>query len=334
MRSPHQQKGSVPPPCALAVIAAAVLALGACGPAGTPVTDPSPPGGQPGPPTTAVSGLVTIGGGRRLYLSCTGSGGPTVVLETGYGDSGAVWNYDPAPAAGRTMVQAGVAQHTRVCVYNRPGTKTPGAGEDPATRSDPIAMPRTAADLVTDLHLLLRAAAVPAPYVLVGHSLGGILVRLYASTYPDDVAGMVLVDSSHEDQIRRWQAALTAEQWAMFTTQTQGTAPDFDERIDLDVSCRQLGEAAAVAPLRQMPLAVLSAAPPSHDTPPGLLPADMLAKFDAIHIDLQHQLATLVAGARHITTTSGHNLQLDRPDLVLTAINDVVDAVRNGASTL
>ena len=322
MRSQHQ------PACALMM--AVLLALGGCGSGPTPVTDSAAPVG-PNPP---MAGLVDVGGGRRLHLSCNGSGSPTVVLEAGYGDSGAIWSYDPAPAAGRIMVHPGVAQHTRVCVYDRPGTSTPGARDDPATRSDPVPMPRTAADLVTDLHALLRSAAVPGPYVLVGHSLGGILVRLYASTYPDDVAGMVLVDSSHEDQIRRWQQALTPQQWALFTNQMQSAPAGFDERIDLDLSCDQLRDAAAVTPLRQMPLAVLAGAPPSNGTPPGLLPADMLQKFDTIHIDLQNQLATLVTGTQHITTTSGHNIQLDDPDSVITAITNVITAVRDGQSTL
>jgi pimeloyl-ACP methyl ester carboxylesterase len=98
-----------------------------------------------------------------------------------------------------------LARFTRVCAYDRPGT----IGVDPLdrSRSDPVAQPSTAQDAVADLHALLRAAQVPDPYVLAGHSLGGLFVRLYAATYPDEVAGLVLVDATSE----HLRAALTPE---------------------------------------------------------------------------------------------------------------------------
>ena len=94
----------------------------------------------------------------------------------------------------------GVGAFTRVCVYDRPGTLLNAEDTAGRSRSDPAPLPRTAQDVVADLHALLRAARVPGPYVLVGHSLGGLCVRLYATTYPEEVAGLVLVDASHEDQ--------------------------------------------------------------------------------------------------------------------------------------
>jgi pimeloyl-ACP methyl ester carboxylesterase len=104
-----------------------------------------------------------------------------------------------------------VARFTRVCTYDRPGTR----GVDPLdrSRSDPVPQPFAGEDAVADLHALLRAAQVPGPYVVAGHSLGGLLVRLYASTYPDEVAGLVLVDATNE-QLR---ATLTPAQWALVT---------------------------------------------------------------------------------------------------------------------
>src|SRR5262245_46531354 len=83
-------------------------------------------------------------------------------------------------------------------------------------RSDPVPQPRTTRDKVADLHTLLRAADISGPYVLVAHSAGGLVVRLYASMYPDEVVGMVLLDSTHEDVWLRFQEALTPAQWAEF----------------------------------------------------------------------------------------------------------------------
>lgn len=123
--------------------------------------------------------LVTIELGRRLNIYCTGMGSPTVVFDAGLGDGIRVWG----------LIQPAVAKHSRVCSYDRAGLGF----------SDPPTRPSTSANMVDDLHRLLHAAKVKPPYVLVGHSLGGMNVKLYAETYLSDVAGLVFVDPSHED---------------------------------------------------------------------------------------------------------------------------------------
>src|SRR6266567_958190 len=156
------------------------------------------------------AGLVDIGG-RSLYLECRGAGSPTVVLEAGSRSSARYWTDDLLrPEAPRVMVFAGVAAFTRVCAYDRPGTIAPLGDDVLISRSDPAAQPRTALEVVADLHALLHAAGVPGPYVLAAHSLGGLFARLYAATYPDDVVGLILVDAYSE----RLQTLMTPEQWA------------------------------------------------------------------------------------------------------------------------
>ena len=165
--------------------------------------------------TGDFSGLVDIGG-RKLYLECRGQGSPTVILEAGAFGRADVWSRDNLhPVGARTMVLPGVAAFTRVCAYDRPGTigeVNPDLDPDGPpffpSRSDPVPQPRTTREKVADLHALLRAADIPGPYVLVAHSAGGLVVRLYASTYPDEVVGMVLLDSTHEDVWLRFQEAL------------------------------------------------------------------------------------------------------------------------------
>jgi hypothetical protein len=157
------------------------------------------------------AGLVDIGAGRRLYLECRGTGSPVVVLEAGYRSSARIWSEDlHQSGAPRTMVLADVAVFTRVCAYDRPGTVAALNNNVRQSRSDAVPMPRTALDVVADLHALLRAAGVPAPYVFAGHSLGGLFVRLYASTYPRDVLGLVLVDAYSE----MLETLFTPERWA------------------------------------------------------------------------------------------------------------------------
>ena len=139
-------------------------------------------------PTVAMRGQLVDVGPYRLHMECTGSGGPTVILEPGGGGS----------AASMGHITPAVARDSRVCVYDRAGRGW----------SDPAATPPDGLQIATDLHTLLARAHVPGPYVLAGHSFGGLYVRTYAAKYPDEVAGLVLVDStaSHNTPVSRPEA--------------------------------------------------------------------------------------------------------------------------------
>jgi pimeloyl-ACP methyl ester carboxylesterase len=129
--------------------------------------------------------MVTVDG-RRMHLHCTGSGSPAVLLDAGLGGSSGAW----------ASVQPELARSTRVCSYDRSGL---GA-------SEPRRGPRTSDRIVAELRALLDASGETGPWVLVGHSFGGINMRLFASQHPDEVVGLVLVDASHEDQVERLPA--------------------------------------------------------------------------------------------------------------------------------
>ncbi len=161
-------------------------------------------------------GRVEIGGGRRMYVECRGAGKPTVLLEAGLRTRGDVWSSTAVLPAKAKPVMAGVAAFTRVCEYDRPGT-TLGTAPKDYSRSDPVAMPRSAADAMRDLHALLRAAKIPGPYVLVGHSFGGQIIRQYAATYPRDVVGLVLVDALPE----QLKPLMTVANWKTYTGFTE-----------------------------------------------------------------------------------------------------------------
>ena len=137
----------------------------------------------------------------RLHLQCLGSGSPTVVLEGGQGGLSSDW----------VWVQPQVAQTTRVCAYDRAGVGW----------SDPGHPPRDARQITQELHALLGQARVPSPYVLVGHSYGGLYVRTYVGSYPAEVAGVVLVDASHPDQ---WDRSAAAQEQFTFTERMYGVA--------------------------------------------------------------------------------------------------------------
>ena len=279
------------------------------------------------------AGLVDIGGGRKMYLDCRGTGSPAVVLVAGLRGSAEDWNIAAKPGP---IVFPEVAKFTRVCAYDRPGTPV---GEKPS-RSDPVPQPTSAASGVADLHALLSAAGETGPYVLVAHSYGGLIGRLYASTYPDQIAGLVLVDVLSEGL----QDAETPEQWAIQRKLIEGDVSEGVaeypalETIEVDRSFDQLR---AAPPLRQMPLIVLSADRGWGPQVPsmiasGALPADVPPDFgyvtDAAQKQAQAWLATLVQNAQHITdTNSGHEIHKEQPQLVVDAIRQVVDALRSGS---
>jgi pimeloyl-ACP methyl ester carboxylesterase len=289
-------------------------------------------------PTRSFAGLVDIGGGRKmyLYLECQGSGSPTVVLVSGLDAAADVWiNYQAHPSL---AVFAGVAGFTRVCAYDRPGT--PVGDNLTPSRSDPVPQPTTAHDAVRDLHALLRAAGEPGPYILVGHSYGGLITRLYAGQYPSEVAGLVFVDAFAPE----WQTALTPEQWNIVKAITgpskdQLTQYPAMERIDFDASVAQAR--ATTPPRRSLPVVVLFRDTRAHPMGPfiaslvaqGKLPAFVPTDFGYINDrawnKAQDALARLVPNTQHIVVTgSDHNIQIDHPQAVKDAIHDVFDRTR------
>ncbi len=137
----------------------------------------------------AALGTFIWVGKHRLHLNCVGEGSPTVIFDSGLGSSSLDW----------ARVQPQVASFTRACSYDRAAYGWSDAGP----------LPRDSANISRELEILLGNGSVPAPYLLVGHSLGGLNVRLFTHNNPGKVAGLVLIDSSHEDQFRRFEKAPT-----------------------------------------------------------------------------------------------------------------------------
>jgi pimeloyl-ACP methyl ester carboxylesterase len=277
--------------------------------------------GSPAAPAASQedqAGRIDIGGGRMMYVECRGTGSPTVVLESGLDVAGDLWDSPLGPAP---HVFPTIAERTRVCTYDRPGTTRAieGGGN---SRSDPVPQSTTTADAVADLRALLAALDQTEPVVLVGHSYAGVVSRLYAATYPADVAGMVLVDALAPEL----RAQMTAEQYAAWKAMNERTPeqiadyPDL-ERIEFDASLDQLDQA---APIRQMPLVVITADQPMAPDNPWI---------DQAHQAAQAAMAQLVQGAAHVVAHSGHNVMIDDAPTVIAAIDDVIAAVRDGRST-
>lgn len=278
-------------------------------------------------------GLFDIGGGRKMYLKCQGTGSPTVVLVSGRTDRSDIWQTLADPTNSGPAVFPAVAKFTRVCAYDRPGTVTIAANAIELSRSTSVPQPITPKDGVADLHALLTAAKVPGPFVLVGHSYGGLIVRLYASTYPNDVAGLVLIDSPTEFLYD----TLTPTQQAMWIRLNSNYSPELDkyiiqERTDFVPSFEQLRTSPA---LRSMPAVVLTSDQP-YDfkslIAKGVLPSDAPLDFGPIvfqaHLTGQERLTRLLHARQISNTHAGHYIHTEQPQLVIDSIREIVDKVR------
>jgi pimeloyl-ACP methyl ester carboxylesterase len=256
------------------------------------------------------AGRVEVPGGRHLYLECHGSGFPTVIFEAGLRSRGDIWAWSREGFG--TGVQSRVAPFTRTCFYDRPGTL---ARFPYVSRSDPVPMPRSTGEVVADLHALLAAAGIPGPYVMVGASTGGLIVRQYASLYPAEVSGLVLVDAISEAMegfMRRGQFA----RYNLFYLQSPGEdALQYRnlEAIDFYRSFAEM-KPRRRAP-RRLPMVVISA-DYGFGTPQGVW-RHFAELVNRTWKRSQLYLARLHPRTKRIVAFgSGHQIHVNRPALV------------------
>ena len=282
---------------------------------------------QPAAPAAKgdFAGLVDVDG-RKIYLECRGSGSPTVVLQSGFGNGADVWSLS---TDGTPAVAPAVAEFTRVCAYDRPGSTRVLADDGSLSdqprpaRSDPAPMPRTAADVTRELHTLLTTAGAPGPYVLVGHSLGGPFVRHYASTYPNDVAGLVVVDGTAVSL----RSLVTPKQWDIFaSTLASSPLPGYDagEAYDISASMDQI-EAAPPLPMVTVVFLIAEGTdPPPNPAPPGY-PVDTVLAVSRFHLEAQSRDAAGIPGARAtVVPGTTHDIHVQRPGVVVDAVRSVM----------
>ncbi|HEY1813752.1 MAG TPA: alpha/beta fold hydrolase [Kofleriaceae bacterium] len=246
--------------------------------------------------------MFDVGGGA-MYLRCTGTAAPTVVFDSALGMGADEWN----------AIAPSIARTARVCVYDRKGVgRSAPPGREPHS-------PHAMAD---ELHALLARASIGGPYVLVGHSIGGITMRLFAAAHPDEVAGVVLVEAADDPMVL----------WALMPkSAVDARRAELDrspEGLDLDTFVAAAREMHATSTsLGDKPLVILSRGKP--DAPPTASPEvarQWLARWDA----QQAELPTLAPGAvRVVAPTSGHMMQHDAPALIIAAVEEVVHVVQH-----
>ena len=285
-------------------------------------------------------------GGQSLNIFCSGEGSPAVILDAGGGQPGLSWSH----------IQPQIAATTRACWFDRAGLGW----------SDPARFPRTSAAMSTELHELLQRAAIPPPYVLVGHSLGGLNARVYNGMYPAEVAGAVLVDAAHEDEPRRAPPPMrghSAPRWLWRPIWMIGQTAHVTGVMRLLTPSPEVPAAGAT---REQIVAALAAQPKSAavhfdatmpdsyaqaeraggfgDKPlivltRGRMPATgpnaseeerQVAEYERAWMqEIQPKLAKLSSRGRQvIVSNSGHGIPREAPDAVIHAVREVVAEVR------
>jgi len=230
---------------------------------------------------------------RRLYGQLTGEQGPIVILDAGLGDTSAAWE----------NIAAEVSSFARVLIYDRAGLG----------RSDPAPTPRACRDMVADLRHLLADAQLPPPYVLVAHSWSGINARYFANEYPDEIAGMVLVDAVHEGKYERFAEIQTEEQNIRMWAAVKDPAKN-DEGIDRIASIEQV---CAHPRIHDFPLIVITR-------------ASAADAWNQIETSLQAEFLNLSTDSKQIISKSGdHFLNNSDPELIVNAIREIVNTIQN-----
>ena len=251
-------------------------------------------GASPGGQAALVDRTINAAG-ASIHIRCGGERGPgpVVIFEAGAGGGADAW----------TPVHAAVAGSVRACAYDRPSTPSSG----------PAPNGLMATQYSEFLRNVLKSAGELPPYVMVGHSFGGIVVSLYAATYPADVVGMVLVDSSHEDQMRRFEA-VTGPPPPPPASPPPGAAPPPPPGLRFP----DFAAALRATPFkRDIPLVVLTGAKP--------LPDPTAARLAPLWLELQRELAARSSRSSHIVLKeAGHFIQRDDPQAVIDAIRAIV----------
>jgi pimeloyl-ACP methyl ester carboxylesterase len=258
--------------------------------------------------TPKIESMIDVGG-RKLHYCVYGHGSPTVVLVSGLEAPLAYWNsVIPDLAA-----QAAVVTHDRAGIGKSEIGDLPTHGEQSAR----------------DLHVLLNKLGVPRPYVLVGHSYGGSVVRLFASLYPDDMGGLILEDTQHEDNLNELRKILKGKDLEALeqlmadrfrTPENPKTEADYG-----NITREQLRKS---RPLPRIPFVVLTAAGRAKAMGP-MFSHEAIERMAEADSALNKKLAALIPGGRLIIVEgTGHNIHMDKPEVLIAPVMEMIKAVR------
>ncbi len=238
-------------------------------------------------------------GAVHIHISESGAG-PTVVFESGMGEDTSTWN-DVRPA---------IAEFAHTVAYDRPGLG----------QSGPTSRPRTVMQMADDLQAVLEAAKIAPPYVLVGHSLGGAIVQVFAHRYPDEVAGLVLVDPEDGRLIQLLHSRMSAADWTARQRAMDEAMPNLPPQVraELKAADDSGDDVAQAVPLPPVPVVVLTGTKKNPEFPGNPLEQDL-------KLELHNALVANTPGAHHVlVSNSRHYIQNDAPKVVIEALRELL----------
>lgn len=236
-------------------------------------------------------------GGRKIHCCVYGEKGPSVVLVSGFGAPQSYWN----------TVVPDLAAQTTVVTFDRAGIGKSEIGD----------LPTHGLQAAKDLHVLLERLNVPAPYILVGHSYGGDVVRLFASMYPDLMGGLILEDTQHEDVLEEQRKILKGKDLETFEQMVARFDTPENPTTEADYRYITKDQVINSKPLPKIPYVVLSAGDRSKAMPP-MFSEDAKKQLAALGFKLQQRLVALIPGGEHIVVEGvGHNIHVEKPDALI-----------------
>ena len=254
-------------------------------------------------------------GGRKLHCFVYGSGAPTIVLVSGLGAPQEYWNY----------VVPDLAAITTVVTYDRAGVGKSELGDLPAHGEQSV----------KDLHVLLDTLGVPRPYILVGHSLGGMIARLFASLVPEGMGGLILEDTQHEDNLAELRRILKGKDLEAFDELTSGMlALPENPKTEADYRNMTREQLKKSGPLPRIPYLVLTVAGRAKAMGP-MFSAEAIEEMGEMDSVLNEKLAALIPGGRLIVVEgTGHNIHMDKPQLLIGPVREMIKEVREKKQTI
>jgi pimeloyl-ACP methyl ester carboxylesterase len=258
--------------------------------------------------TPKIEKMIDVGG-RKLHCCMYGSGSPTIVLVSGFEAPQVYWN----------PVVPDLAAKSRVVTYDRAGIGRSEIGDLPAHGEQSA----------KDLHILLDKLAAPKPYILVGHSYGGSVVRLFASLYPDDMGGLILEDTQHEDvleEIRKILKGKVLEAFEQVVTDMFSAPENPKTEADFrDITREQVRKS---GPLPLVPLVILTSAGRAKAMGP-MFSGEAIEKMAESDRALNIRLAALIPGGKQIIVEgTGHNIHIDKPEALIRPLVVMIEQVR------
>jgi pimeloyl-ACP methyl ester carboxylesterase len=292
-----------------------------------------------------VPGTFYTVDGHQMHMYCTGTGSPTLVLDSGLGDDWTVW----------TKVQPELSKTTQVCSYDRSGLGS----------SDELSGAHDANALADELHALVEQAGIKKPFVLAGHSIAGLYIRAYATKYPNDLAGLIFIDGSSPDQFKRLPKEVTDQAPNLFvmswmtrlgiaraTGQCTATEPGLEgasgwifanicEPSIVDAGIEEykdipqsMDETRHTGPFGHLPILIFSQDPNGSPTDPSTLSPAATTQMRTAWNQMQEELKLLSSDShRIIAKGSGHYIEVDRADLINREVPVFIEQIRNGTQS-